>query len=136
MAKVRIFLTELSGNRNFRARDGRGFPTVQFSGSMTENKERFLSLRIIKFFKAAIRLLSHAPSRSYGATALSFGIVTLLLYLTGLSADPSLATVVIGGVFVLLVPFLVMLFLVMLALNGVDHVDQRQRLAFLVGGVL
>jgi hypothetical protein len=74
---------------------------------MTENKERFLSLRIIKFFKAAIQLLSHAPSRSYGATALSFGIVTLLLYLTGLSADPSLATVVIGGVFVLLsLPFL------------------------------
>lgn len=101
------FLTELrSTDPSSRNRSG-GFPSVHFSGTMTETKIRFLSLRIVKFFKAVTQLLSHAPARAYGLSAVSFGAVTLLLYFLKLSADLTTVTPILGAVIAFLaIPFL------------------------------
>lgn len=107
MAKGRMFLSELArGDKSINPRS-RSFPMVQLSGTMTENKVRFLSMRAIKFFKAASRLLTHAPARCYGSSALSFGAVTLILYFARLSADMSIFTPMLGAfVAFLAIPFL------------------------------
>lgn len=84
-----------------------GFPSVQFSGTMTENKMRFLSTRMVKFCKAVARLVSHTSTRAYGTSALSFGTVTLLLYFLKLSEDMSVITPILGALITFLaIPFL------------------------------
>ena len=92
--------------RATRKRSG-SFPSIQFSGAMTENKMRFLSTRTVKFCKATARLFSHISTRAYGMSALSFGVVTLLLYFLKLSEDMSVITPILGAVITFLaIPFL------------------------------
>ncbi len=101
------FLTELRNKERSRQQDSSSFPTIRFSGAMTENKMRFLSTRAVKFCNAVARLLSRVSTRAYGASAISFGAVTLLLYFLKLSADSSTVTPVLGAVTALLaIPFL------------------------------
>lgn len=109
MAKRNVgrFLNEFRKTDSSERKRTGNLAYVQLSGTMTENKVRFLSLRIIKFFRYISRLFSHASAKAYGMAAFSFGIVALLLYFLKLTADASIQTpIVAAAVALVAIPFM------------------------------
>ena len=83
------------------------FFSREFSGSVTKQLKRLLSLRVFRFARAASYLLSHISTRVYGTAFLTFGMISALMYFLKLSADATIATPIIGLVLSLLsIPFL------------------------------
>lgn len=86
---------------------GKRFFSRQFSGSVTKQLKRMLSTRPFKMARAVSHLLSHVSTRVYGAAMLTFGLLGVMMYFLGLSADMRALTPVIGIAFALLsIPFL------------------------------
>ena len=83
------------------------FPSHTISGKITQRTKRLLSSRPFKLMRSIIRWFSRISSRAYGSAALSFGIVTLIMYFMSLSKDSSAVTPIIGtALSILSIPFL------------------------------
>ena len=88
-------------------RSSGSFPSVRFSGAMTDSKMRFLSTRAVKLCKAVARLVSHVSTRAYGVSTVSFGVLSLIFYFLKLSSDMSVVTPILSAVIALVaIPFL------------------------------
>ena len=84
-----------------------GFFSRQFSGAVTKKLKRILSTRPFRFIDSLSYLISHASTIAYGSCLITFGIVSVLIYLLRLSADDSLITPIIGVVLSLIaIPYL------------------------------
>lgn len=83
------------------------FYSLEFTGSATQSFRGVFSSRILGYAKRLSYLLSHVQSKAYGAMSMAFGLLSLVLYLVGISRDLSLATPIISIFFaVLSIPFL------------------------------
>lgn len=90
-----------------KPKGGYKFPSYQFSGSMTKQMKRVLSMRFFKFEKDFAHLISHAPARSYGIIFIAFGLLSLILHYVGFYTQSSGVTPVIAIIFTILsLPFL------------------------------
>lgn len=90
---------------------GRKFYAKKISGSVTANTKRFLSSKLMKFFKKLADLFAYAPAKTYGALFMTFGLLSLIINFAtdyfGSSGQMSLASLVVGAAFaVVSVPFL------------------------------
>lgn len=83
------------------------FFSREISGSVTQRHKRLHSKRFFRFTKAVSDLVSHISTRIYGTAMLCFGLVAVLMYFLGFSADKSISAPVIGILIAgLAIPFL------------------------------
>ena len=94
-----------------RSITGKGFLSVSYSGAVTREKQRIKEMRFFGFLEKMSRGIAATSSQVYGAAALTYGILTVLVhilkdYFLAGNAN-SLSALIIGIVFsVLAIPLL------------------------------
>jgi len=83
-----VLIDFLDGYEEVRTEDGRvtnagkRFFSRSYSGSMTEGKQKITRMKVFRLSAAISRILAYTKTKSYGAAALSYGLLTLLISFT------------------------------------------------------
>jgi len=104
------FFRLLDGYEN-RSITGKSFFALSYSGAVTEEKQRIKKMRFFNFLDKMSKGIAATSSQVYGAAALTYGIITVLVHILKdyfLNAGfNSLSALIVGIVFsVLSIPFL------------------------------
>ena len=83
------------------------FYSVELTGSASQRLNRFFKHKLFALIRSVSYLFSHVCAKVYGTISITFGLLTLLMYFLGISADKSIGTAIIGILIsVLSIPFL------------------------------
>ena len=96
---------------NGRSVTGKRFFLRSYSGKMTKPKQRTKIMRFFGVLKGAARALAFTSAKVYGASAMTFGLLSLILHFLkdyfAVGAVPSTSALIIGAMFsILAVPLL------------------------------
>lgn len=83
-------------NRSREPKKPKTFFTREFSGSITQRLNKFLSSPILRFTKSVNDLIAHIPTRMFGTALMCFGLLGAVLYFVGITADKNIANPIVA----------------------------------------